>query len=176
VAAEEPPDLDRLLAERDEALSDESDYADALEARLALVDAATQVEAVATSRLMRIAAQLAETAADGQIGDGPPPASDPAFDLHPGDVQAGTESIEFYLLARLAAQRNVSCVGSVPMVLDDALSGLGADQVQSLLNKLERMSEAVQILYLSDDPSVIGWAGSVGLTRAAVVSPPHQFA
>ncbi len=96
--------------------------------------------------------------------------------MHHAEADAGPESIEFYLLARLAAQRNVSFSGSVPMVLDDALLGLDADQVHSLLNKLERMSEAVQILYLSDDPDVAEWANSVGLTHAAVVSLPHQYA
>jgi len=166
------PDLDALQAARDAAVEDESDYADALEARLALVDAATQVEAVATSRLMRIAADLAEA----QVTDGPVPSSDPPFDVDHTEADAGPESIEFYLLARLAAQRNVSFSGSVPMVLDDALLGLGTDQVQSLLNKLERMSEAVQILYLSDEPAVAEWANSVGLTHAAVVSLPRQYA
>jgi len=171
-AAVAAPDIDTLTIERDAAVSDEVDYADSLEARLALVDAATQVEAVATSRLMRIAAELAEA----QVTDGPPPSSDTAFDVHATEADVGPESIEFYLLARLAAQRNVSYSGSVPMVLDDALLGLGAEQVHALLNKLERMSEAVQILYLSDEPAVAEWANSVGLTHAAVVSLPRQYA
>jgi len=170
--SESPPDIDTLTVERDMAVSDEVDYADSLEARLALVDAATQVEAVATSRLMRIAAELAEA----QVTDAPPPGSDGAFDVHATEADVGPESIEFYLLARLAAQRNVSYSGSVPMVLDDALLGLGAEQVHALLNKLERMSEAVQILYLSDEPAVAEWANSVGLTHAAVVSLPRQYA
>lgn len=170
-AAADEPDLDALRAERDEAVSDESDYADALEARLALVDAATQVEAVSTSRLMRIAAELADEQAAER-----PPTGEPAFDVAHSEIDAGPESIEFYLLARLAAQRNVSFSGSVPMVLDDALSGLSPGQVHTLLNKLGRMSEAVQMVYLSEDPAVADWAESVGLTHAAVVSLPHQYA
>jgi hypothetical protein len=170
--ADDEPTLDTLAAERDAAMTDEVDYADSLEARLALVDAATQVEAVATSRLMRIAAELAEA----QVTAGPSPSSDPAVGVHSTEDDVGPESIEFYLLARLAAQRNVSFSGSVPMVLDDALLGLGTEQVHSLLNKLERMSEAVQILYLSDEPAVAEWANSVGLTHAAVVPLPRQYA
>ena len=170
-AAVEEPDVDQLTADRDAAMSDEVDYADALEARLALVDAATQVEAVATSRLMRIAAELAEAQSTE-----PAASSDPALDGHHTEADAGPESIEFYLLARLAAQRNVSFSGSVPMVLDDALLGMGTEQVHALLNKLERMSEAVQILYLSDEPDVAEWANSVGLSHAAVVSLPRQYA
>ena len=87
------------------------------------------------------------------------------------------EAIEFYLLARLAAQRAVSFSGSVPLVIDDALAGLDAVVVRSLLDKLERMSEAVQIIYLSDDPDDrrLGRLAS-GIQRAAVVAAPRQFA
>ena len=126
-------DTDALRAELDRATEDQADYADSLEARLALVDAATQVEAVASSRLKKLAATL-------------------------------------------AAQRALSYAGSVPMVIDDAFLGIDADEVRSLLGKLEQVSESVQIIYLSDDPVVIEWTASVGLNRAAAVSPTRQFA
>jgi hypothetical protein len=127
---------------------------------------------VATSRLIRIASQLAEADADqADLGaTGPRPASDPAFEIDSDEIEGGPEAIEFYLLARLAAQRSVSFAGSVPLVIDDALADLDADDVTSLLGKLERMSESVQILYLSDSPTVIEWTASVGLNRAAVVT------
>ncbi len=104
------------------------------------------------------------------------PASDPAFDVDAGEGRSLPEAIEFYLLARLAAQRPMSFSGSVPLVIDDALAGLDVVVVRSLLDKLERMSEAVQIIYLSDDPEVADWVASVGIQRAAVVAAPHQFA
>jgi uncharacterized protein YhaN len=91
-------------------------------------------------------------------------------------ADAGPEAIEFYLLARLAAQRNVSFVGSVPLVIDDALADVGDEEVVRLLDKLERMSEAVQILYLSDDRRIADWARSVGIERAAVVAAPAGLA
>jgi len=166
-------DTDALRAALDQATEEQADYADSLEARLALVDAATQVEAVASSRLMKLAATLAETAA---LEPGPEgrPESDPDFDV---DADAGgPEAIEFYLLARLAAQRSVSYAGSVPMVIDDAFLGLDADETRSLLGKLEQVSESVQIIYLSDDPMIIEWTSSVGLSRAAAVSPTREFA
>ena len=171
------PDVDELTRELERANEDEALYADQLEARLALVDAATQVEAVASSRVMRVAAQLAAAAADQPAGPGEPPrpASDPGFEVDP-DEAGGPEALEFYLLARLAAQRAVSFSGSVPLVIDDALAGQDPELVQSLLDKLERMSEAVQVIYLSDDPVVAGWAEGVGIQRAAVVELPHQFA
>jgi len=136
---------------------------------------ATQVEAVASSRLMKLAATLAETATpQAATGDAARPESDPDFDV---DSDAGgPEAIEFYLLARLAAQRSVSYAGSVPMIIDDAFLGLDTDEIRSLLGKLEQVSESVQIIYLSDDPMIIEWTTSVGLSRAAAVSPTREFA
>ena len=169
-------DTDALRAELDRATEDQADYADSLEARLALVDAATQVEAVASSRLKKLAAGLAEAASPDRAttAANPRPESDPDFDV---DSDAGgPEAIEFYILARLAAQRAVSYAGSVPMVIDDAFLGIDPDEVRSLLGKLEQVSESVQIIYLTNDPVVIEWTASVGLNRAAAVSPTRQFA
>jgi hypothetical protein len=45
-----------------------------------------------------------------------------------------------------------------------------------VLQRLERMSESVQIVYLTDDPTVRSWAESVGFNRAAVVHAPAGFA
>lgn len=172
------PVLSELEAELAAAREDENDHAEALEAREALVDAATQVEAVATTRLMKLAADLLGSAQDDRPFDRP--ASDPDFDVQAegGDARgsAGPEAIEFYLLSRLAALRNISYAGSVPLVIDDALSGLAADEVRSLLAKLERMAESVQVIYLSDDPVVVAWANEVGFQRAAVVTAPPAFA
>jgi hypothetical protein len=176
---DELDELEELEAELAAAQADETDHAEALEAREALVDAATQVEAVATTRLMKLAADLL----DAQQGDDPfsaIPASEPAFDVEPGDAgddrSAGPEAIEFYLLSRLAALRNISYAGSVPLVIDDALAGLPAREVRSLLGKLERMAESVQVIYLSDDPVIADWANEIGFQRAAVVAAPAVFA
>ncbi len=79
------------------------------------------------------------------------------------------EEVEWYLLARLAAQRSVSVAGSVPVLLDDALRGLAAEDVPPVLDGLERMAEAVQVIIVSEDPVVAAWATSVGIRRAAVV-------
>jgi hypothetical protein len=166
---EELAELERQLQV---AIEVERDTADTVEAREALVDAATQVEAVATSRLMRIAAELAEQEAESR------PASEPAFEVAEPDDQAeaGQEAIEFYLLSRLAAHRNLSFAGSVPLVLDDVLAGAEPHHTRQLLGKLERMAEAVQIIYLSDDETAKDWAASAGFERAAVVEAPPAFA
>ena len=83
---------------------------------------------------------------------------------------------EFYLLARLAAQRNLSYAGSVPLLIDDAFAVLPEDDRIHLLERLERMSSTVQVVYLTDDPAVLSWAQAAGITRAAVVQAPGAFA
>lgn len=89
------------------------------------------------------------------------------------DTGTATEAdeLEWYLLARLAAQRAVSVAGSLPLLLDDALRGLDEDGVSHLLGRLERMAEAVQVIVISDDPLVAAWAAEAGSARAAVVRP-----
>jgi hypothetical protein len=110
--------------------------------------------------LVRVRAELAavdaELAALGPIEIASPPDANP-------------EELEWYLLSRLAAQRSVSFAGSVPIVLDDALDGQPADSIEHLLESLERMAVAVQIIVLTDDPQVALWADRVGPDRAAIV-------
>ena len=91
----------------------------------------------------------------------------PAEDAVPEGSVA--EEIEWYVLARLAAQRSVSLGGSLPLLIDDALSGLGEHELTHVLGRLERMAQAVQIIVLSDDVTVRAWAHDAGVTRAAVV-------
>lgn len=81
------------------------------------------------------------------------------------------EELEWYLLARLAAQRSISIAGSAPLLLDDALTGLGVEEVCHLLTRLERMADVVQVIVLSEDPVVASWAVTTGIARAAVVVP-----
>lgn len=164
--------LEELEATVAAASEEVADAAEMLEAREALVDAATQVEAVAQAKLMRVAAELAER--ESGLLDSIRPSQDSTFEI-PGADDDGADEVEFYLLSRLAAQRNVSYAGSVPLVLDDALSAVPDEHVLDLLAKLDRMSDAVQIVMLTSDPTVIGWAEEIGFERAAVVSPPASF-
>lgn len=172
-----------LEAELATAVEDEEEYREFVEAREALLDHAIQAEMIATTRLTKLATELAALEADdaavasaeAMAGLEPSAESDASFD-DVDDVDAGAEAIEFYLLARLSALRSVSYAGSVPLVIDDALAGLDEVDARQLLDKLERMSESVQIIYLSDDPTVSGWAEAVGFERAAVVHAPPSFA
>lgn len=79
------------------------------------------------------------------------------------------EDIDWYLLSRLASQRSVSVVGSLPLVLDDAFAELPDSEVNWLLGRLERMTSAVQVIVLTDRPESAQWAGELGPDRAAVV-------
>ncbi len=175
LAETEREELEQALAV---AIELESESVDLVDAREALLDAAIQVESVATSRLNRLAGDLATThAAEVAAEPAPEPTSvqtDAAF-ADADDVDAGPEALEFYLLARLAALRSASFAGSVPLVIDDALAELPKPEIERLLHKLERMSESVQIVYLSDDPTVRTWAQDIGFERAAVVAAPPSF-
>ncbi len=89
----------------------------------------------------------------------------------PPEEGSAAEEIEWYLLARLAAQRAVSLGGSLPILLDDALAGLDEDELGHVLGRLERMADAVQVIIVTDDPQASSWALVTGEDRAALVRP-----
>lgn len=104
---------------------------------------------------------------DTTLYDSLPYAVDDDADTEGDDI--AVDDIEFYFLTRVAALRSVSQAGSVPLIVDDALSGLADDDARHVLDKLGEMSEAVQVIYLTDDDAVVSWADGRGLDRAAVV-------
>lgn len=157
-----------LEAELATVSEDEGDYRDLVEARGALLETAEASAAVARTKLEQIAAGLAPEVASA-------PSSDDDF-ADTEDVDAGAEAVEFALLGRVANLRNASFAGSVPLLLDDALAGLEPGEIRHLLDRLERMADAVQVIYLSDDPVIAAWARDAGFERAAVVPAPPSFA
>ena len=90
---------------------------------------------------------------------------------NPATTGSIAEELEWYLLARLAAQRAVCLGGSLPLLLDDALAGLEDDQLATSSGRLERMADAVQVIVVTDDPRAALWALAVGQDRAAAVEP-----
>jgi hypothetical protein len=80
-----------------------------------------------------------------------------------------SEAVEWYVLARLAAQRSVMFVGSMPFVIDDALARWTVAEMRPVYDRLARMSEVIQIVLVSDDPDVGIWAESLGPERARVI-------
>ncbi|MEZ5380872.1 MAG: hypothetical protein R2754_03650 [Microthrixaceae bacterium] len=81
----------------------------------------------------------------------------------------GPGAVEWYVLARLAQQRSVSYAGSVPMVVDDAFAGREFGDLGSVLGRLERMAEAVQVIWLTDDSGVRRWADELSDSVADVI-------
>jgi hypothetical protein len=124
---------------------------------------AAEVRAEVASRALALAdanAALAEAEAEespsGQVAT-------------PEQALEAVENTEWYLLARLAAQRAASYAGSVPLVLDDALSLLDPVSAREVLDRLERMAATVQVVVLTEDLSAAAWATQLGPERAAVV-------
>ncbi len=81
---------------------------------------------------------------------------------------ADVEGVEWSLLARIASQRSVSFVGSMPLVIDDALSTFSFDRIETVYDRLARMSDVVQIFVLTDDPAVSSWASGLGSRSAQI--------
>jgi hypothetical protein len=148
-----------LHAELEAASEKERELLEQVEAHANVLD-----QAADSARAAVQAAQLAQEQAVAV----PTPALVPV-EVRDGELMP-PDQLEWYLLARLSANRGVSFAGSVPLVLDEALLGLPTDQVRSLLDHLERMSESVQIVYLSDDRDVLDWVASAGRERAAAVA------
>ena len=92
-----------------------------------------------------------------------------ADDTVPVARAVDTEDAEWFLLARLAGQRAVSFAGSVPLVLDDALAGFDVDPTKRLLDRLERMSSTVQLVFVTEDLTTAAWAEAIGPDRASIV-------
>ncbi len=84
--------------------------------------------------------------------------------------EARLEEIEWYLMSRLAAQRRTGAGGSVPILFDDAFAELSAEEAVRLAAAVEGLAGAVQVILLSDDDELAGWARDLGEERASVVS------
>jgi hypothetical protein len=157
-------DHDALAAALDEAHEAVDDAREAYAERGRQVgEAMAELEA-----LQREAEAAAAAAAAGDIGDQAAGAG--AGDGSDDEATRGVDDdLEWYLLARLAAQRSVSYAGSVPLVLDDTLAGLDPVASRSILQRLERMSSTVQIIIVTEDLGSARWAEDLGTERAMVV-------
>ncbi len=81
----------------------------------------------------------------------------------------GVDDTEWYLLTRLAGLRALSFAGSVPLVLDGVLADLDREDAHRVLDKVEAMTDVVQVIYLGDDDAVVEWAAFRG-PQAAVIT------
>src|SRR4029077_618593 len=68
------------------------------------------------------------------------------------------EDVEIYVLSRLANARSVGRFGALPMVFVEPFAALGPVSSHPILDLLGRMAGAVQVVFLTEDPSVLAWA------------------
>jgi len=174
VAAETQASADRLadtLAGLEQALElaieEEAEYREWVESRDALVDTALQIETVAATKLSKIAVEILTSNASWIPG---------AADVVDDDGIPEVADVIAFLHERFGSLRQVSFAGSVPVVLDDALRAMPTPDIRQVLSEIEADAASVQVLYLSDDPDLVGWADEVGFQRAAVVDAPPAFA
>ncbi|MBI2703722.1 MAG: hypothetical protein HYX32_00310 [Actinobacteria bacterium] len=184
---QDEPDLERLERAVDDAVEEVAEYTEWVESREALVDAALTIEAVATTRLLKIASELMDQtdanapasvggngdSAGGTASSGGSPGGSNGSAARTGPPRV--EDIEQFLVDRSETHCHVSYAGSLPIVLNDTFAHLRSDDARRLLDQLRMMSEAVQVIYLTDDGGIAGWAEEVGFQRAAVVPAPIGF-
>lgn len=87
------------------------------------------------------------------------------------------EEAEMVLLGRFAQARRVGPEAEpVPIVVDDALAGFPRHDKWRLLDLLARLGEASQVIYLTDDPDTLEWAGSRAAEGSAALLRPGAVA
>ncbi|MCB0960999.1 MAG: hypothetical protein KDB04_15940, partial [Acidimicrobiales bacterium] len=86
------------------------------------------------------------------------------------DRQQLVDDLDWALLSRLAAVRSVGLAGSVPLVLDEPFAVLDDDELTSVLDRLARLADAVQIVLVTDREAAVAWAAQAGSQRALVRS------
>lgn len=125
------------------------------------VEAAQAETGLLEAELAAVERRLAEDAFD-EADEPASVAIEDGREEHIGDI-------EWYLMSRLAAQRNEGVGGSVPILFDDAFAALGADEAVRLASGVGRLVGAIQVVLLSDDDALAAWAESLGDERAGVV-------
>ncbi|MDQ1375148.1 MAG: hypothetical protein QOJ09_2486, partial [Actinomycetota bacterium] len=72
--------------------------------------------------------------------------------------QAEPAAVEEHLLSRLAIARRAGGHESLPLLLDEPFTGASDIRLDAILDMVDRLSDRVQLIYLTDDERVVGWA------------------
>lgn len=112
---------------------------------------------VAERRVAEVSSQLAEAVAARQAADRD--AEQATGFADPSEEQSLVEQT-LYTLARLAAHRSLPQPGGIPVVVDDAFSGLTSEARLAGLDLLSRAAAAIQVVYLTESDDVASWARS----------------
>jgi uncharacterized protein YhaN len=167
LAAEDRVNRHRRALTRVAHLVAEAEGVAELERQLA-VAAEAKNELLDVTRMMADAAEAKCRALEGTPGDAP----------LSGGWEAPTdedEAVIDYLDSRISAARLAAGGGSVPIVFDDTLSALGPDSLETVLGWLETMAGDTQIIYVTDDQAVIGWASRRQPAKVGVVAGSGFF-
>ncbi len=79
------------------------------------------------------------------------------------------EELEMFLLSTLTGLRAASYAGSVPLAIDGILDQIDIGDAHAMLARLERLSDAVQVVVFTDSDELAMWADALGIEHAAVV-------
>ena len=85
-------------------------------------------------------------------------------------AEAGIDTFDVASPAEFAAVRSVGLAGSVPLVLDEPFAVLDDDELTTVLDRLARLADAVQIVLVTDREAAVAWAAQAGSERALVRS------
>jgi len=155
-ASDETAGAHRAALDAEEALADARAQENAAAAQVAALEA--RLHAI-ESDLEGVHVALEEFAAEQER-----PSPDP--------TPPSPEDVEVFVLARLAGLRGIGCAGASPAVVDDAFADMPHPGLARLLALLDRVSDAVQTIYLTDSPEILAWGESLGHDRCLVVDVP----
>lgn len=136
----------------------------AAEAEQAAVEAELAHIEAELAALQRAAAERAAQAEARQAAAAQAVAAQAAHD------SAG-ESLDAYLVARLAVHRHVGPIGSLPLILEDAFADLDPPARLGGLALLAEASATVQVIYVTTDPEVLAWAATMRSEQVGVQRP-----
>jgi len=51
---------------------------------------------------------------------------------------------------------------------------VGADDLEALLGRLDRLADSLHVVYLTDDPKVLHWAAMMAPDRGGLVLPGRR--
>lgn len=79
--------------------------------------------------------------------------------------------LDMFLLTSLTALRGVSYAGSIPLVLDCVLDPYDISDANAALARLEKLSDAVQVIVVTQSDDIALWVDGIGIEHGAVVEP-----
>jgi hypothetical protein len=113
---------------------------------------------------VRVAAALNESAQS----NGHP--SDPSWS-EPSTNGPVADEVNSHLLAWLAVRGQHPLADPLPVVFDEVFRHVGADELDALLLRLDHLADSLHVVYMTDDPKVLGWALSLAPERVGIAVP-----